>query len=194
MYNEIKQYLEKNVSEVRLEHSLATSGMCSFLCNHFGIDPLPGKLAGIAHDIARELPDEEQLALAQRDAHGTTTYERDHPVLLHGRAGAVLLSEQFGIADETILQAVRWHTTGHTAMGVIGKILFVADYIEPGRKYIDDTYRQKLFAMNLNAMVLDVLSKEISYLRNSGNTIVEESILLYDDLLLECGKNSGLKG
>ncbi len=194
MYNEIKNYLEKNVSQIRLEHSMATSGMCSYLCNLFGFDATPGKLAGIAHDIARELPDDEKIALALKDSYETTPYEIDHPVLLHGRAGAVLLHEQFGITDEAILQAVRWHTTGHTDMGDLGKILFVADYIEPGRKHIDEAYRQKLYKMNLNAMVLDVLSREISYLRNSGNTIVENSILLYDDLLPGSDRNSGFKG
>ncbi len=189
MYNRIKRYLEQNVSQSRLEHSMATSKMCVYLCNFFGIDTDSGKIAGIAHDIARELPDNEKIALAEKDIYATTSYEREHPVLLHGRAGAVLLSEKFSLSDEAILQAVRWHTTGHTGMGVIGKVLFVADYIEPGRTHIDDAYRQKIFKMNLNAMVLDILSKEFTYLRDCGNTIVEDSILLYDDLL-----DSGLKG
>ncbi len=189
MYNRIKRYLEQNVTQSRLEHSMATSRMCGYLCNLFGIDEAPGKIAGIAHDIARELHDNEKIALAEKDIYTTTPYEREHPVLLHGRAGAVLLSEQFSLSDEPVLQAVRWHTTGHTGMGVIGKILFVADYIEPGRTHIDDAYRQKILKMSLDAMVLEILSKEITHLRNSGNAIVEDSILLYDDLL-----NSGLKG
>ena len=183
MYSELEQYLEKNLSMIRFEHSIATSKMCGDFCNLFGIDAASGKLAGIAHDIARELPDDEILALAQKDVYPLTPYEIDHPVLLHGKAGAVLLSEKFTISDKAVIQAVRWHTTGHVDMGFLGKILYVADYIEPGRKHIDEAYRQKLYALNLDSMVLDVLSREIAYLRNGGYAIVEDSILLYDNLI-----------
>ncbi len=187
MYDKIKDYLEENVTYARFKHSISTARLCSNLCNMFGLDSKIGRISGLSHDIARDLSDEEKIALALKDGLGITEYEKKNPVLLHGRAGAMVLQEKFGISDKSILQAVRWHTTGHPDMNSIAKVLFVADYIEPERKFIDEAYRQKLYLLNLNAMVLNVLSKQITYLRNNGNIIVENSILLYDTLLAEGG-------
>lgn len=194
MYQQVKTFLEKNLSPHRFEHSLSTSRMCSYLANILGVDAEPAIMSGIAHDIAREITDDQKVLLASKDGYDVNTYESNHPVLVHGRAGAVMLQELFKIYDESILQAVRWHTTGHIEMGTIGKILFVSDYIEQGRKHIDEDYRHKLYDMTLDEMVLDVLSRKITYLRNTGNVIVQNSILLYDELLIIKNKNRGLKG
>ena len=69
--------------------------------------------------------------IVERDGFGISKIERDYPVLLHGRAGAVLSREELGIEDEEILDAVRWHTTGKRGMNGITSILYIADYIEP---------------------------------------------------------------
>ena len=185
MYAEIKNYIEKNLSHLRFEHLLATAKECSYLCQMFGLDSNAGRIAGISHDIARELPEKEIVALVERDGMDISDYEYKHPVLLHGRAGAVFLREEFGINEEVILEAVRWHTVGHPDMGSLGKVLFVADYIEPERDHITEDYRRKVHGLNLNGMVLAVLSRQIEYLRNRGNIIAESSILLYDKLLSE---------
>lgn len=188
MYSKLKTYIEKNLSDNRFEHLISSAKVCSYICSMFGLDAGAGKIAGISHDIARELSDSEIISLAGKDGLGISNYELEHPVLLHGRAGAVMLEEKFGITNLEILDAVRWHTTGHPGMGEIGKALFVSDYIEPGRTHVSDAYRKKIYGMNLNGMVIEVLSSQIEYLRNSGNIIVESSILLYDKLLSENGK------
>jgi len=185
MYTKLKSYIENNLSHQRFEHLLSTAKECAYICSMFGLDDNAGRVAGIAHDIARELPPEEIVRLAAEDGFGISTYEQEHPVLLHGRAGAVILESEFGLGNEAILQAVRWHTSGHPDMGEIGKALFVADYIEPGRDHVTDAYRKKIHSLGLNDMVIEVLSSQIEYLRNKGNVIVESSFLLYDKLLSE---------
>lgn len=185
MYAELKDYIEKNLSHLRFEHLLSTAKECAYLCRMFGLDSNAGRIAGISHDIARELSDKEIITLVERDGMDMSDYEYKHPVLLHGRAGAVILQEEFGINEEVILDAVRWHTVGHPDMGSIGKVLFVADYVEPGRDHITEDFRRMLYGLNLNGMVTEVLSRQIEYLRNKGNIIVESSILLYDKLLSE---------
>ncbi len=194
MYNRIKAHIEKNLSNARFEHSLSAARTCAYLCSITGLDSDTGKIAGISHDIARELSLDEISMLAEKDGSEITAYERDNPVLLHGRAGAVLLRENFGVSDESVLQAVRWHTTGHPSMDDIGKVLFIADYTEPGRDHIADSFRQRLYKMTLNEMMVEVLSMQIDFLRNSGNVIVDNTILLYDKLLSETGRKRIIAG
>jgi nicotinate-nucleotide adenylyltransferase len=104
------------------------------LCIRFGQDPDRGYLAGIAHDIAKSLSEEDMRRLAKKDGEPVSKLEQKKPSLLHSRAGAVLLREYFGITDEEILAAVRDHTVGSPYMGPLAKIIYIADKIEPTRK------------------------------------------------------------
>ena len=194
MYTELKNHIENSLSHKRFKHLLSTAKECAYICSMFGLDDNAGRIAGIAHDIARELPSVEIVKLAAEDGFGISVYEREHPLLLHGRAGAVILESEFGLKNEAILQAVRWHTSGHPGMGEIGKALFVADYIEPGREHVTEDYRKTIYTLSLNEMVLEVLSSQIEYLRNKGNIIVESSFLLYDKLLSEGDRKSVVAG
>jgi len=103
-------------------------------------------------------------------------------VLLHGRAGAVLASEKLGIVDEDILDAVRWHTTGKRDMPGLTAVLYIADYIEPGRKHIDNEFRLRIKELNLNRLVMEVVRSSIAYCRMKGYSVAEQTFMLYHDL------------
>lgn len=182
MYHKIRKYVEMNLSVPRLDHSLSTAMICVDLCSRFGLDENKGRIAGISHDIARELPVNDKKIGLLEDGYPVSTEEKLNPVLLHGRFGADILKNNFKIEDAEILQAVRWHTTGHPDMGRLGQILFIADYIEPGRAHISSSYRDKLMKLDLNEMTLKVLNEQFSYLRDKGYPLTESSMLLYDKL------------
>ena len=88
-------------------------------------------LAAQGHDLLRALPDAELLRRAE--AHGLLIepVERSEPVLLHGPLGALELEARFAITDTTVLDAVRWHTTGHPDFGPEAWAVFIADKVEP---------------------------------------------------------------
>ena len=136
MYTEIRKYVEMNLSTPRFEHSLSTTLICVELCSLFGLDENKGRIVGIAHDISRETSITNKTISLLSDGYVVTEEEKENPVLLHGRIGAELLKNKFKLADDEILQAVRWHTTGHPDRGQLGQVLFIADYIEPGRAHI----------------------------------------------------------
>ena len=182
MFHEIKEYVHNNLSKLRLEHSLSTSLICVDLCSRFGLDEQKGKLAGIAHDIFREVPLTETIIHSLNDGYPLCNEELKNPVLLHGRLGADLLKNTFGIKDEEILQAVRWHTLGHPDMGKLGQVLFIADYIEPGREHINTAFRDKISNLDLDDMTLVILNKQIAYLRSCGFHISKQTMLLHDKL------------
>jgi predicted HD superfamily hydrolase involved in NAD metabolism len=100
-----------------------------------GADVRAAEVAGLLHDNARDLSGGELLALCPRFGIAPCEAERLMPCLLHGPVGAGLAKERFGIADERVADAIRWHTTGKADMAPLAKIIFVADAIEPGRDY-----------------------------------------------------------
>lgn len=182
MFNDIRKYIELNLTRPRLEHSLSTSLICVELCSRFGVDEGKGRIAGIAHDISRETPVDEKLMNLIGDDYIISEEEKLNPVLLHGRIGASMLKDKFNLRDNEVLQAVRWHTTGHPDMGKLGQILFIADYIEPGRKHINNSVRAAIMKMNLNEMTLKILSDQNAYLRDKGYRITDSSMQLFEKL------------
>ncbi|MBI9106917.1 MAG: bis(5'-nucleosyl)-tetraphosphatase (symmetrical) YqeK [Spirochaetales bacterium] len=179
---DIQLYLRSNLSEKRCLHSRRTAETAEKLCMLYGYDTKKGRTAGLLHDIARELSNSEIFELVERDGMGISSIEKEYPVLLHGRAGAVLAVEKLGMTDEKILDAVRWHTTGKPNMEGLTAVLYVADYIEPGRKHIDNEFRLRIKEMNLNHLVMEVVRSSIAYCRMKGYSVAEQTFMLYHDL------------
>ena len=103
------------------------------LARHHGASPGPALRAAQGHDLLRALPDGELLARAEAGGLRILPVERAQPVLLHGPLGALELAERFGLRDPVVLDAVRYHTTGHPAFGPEGWAVFVADKVEPNK-------------------------------------------------------------
>ncbi len=179
---DIELYLRSNLSEKRFLHSRRTAETAEKQCMLNGFDTVKGRTAGLLHDIAREHDDSQIFKLVEKDGYGISSIEREYPVLLHGRAGGVLASEKLGINDEEILEAVRWHTTGRQGMSGLTSILYVADYIEPGRKHVDNEFRLKIREMHLDRLVMEVVKSSIAYCRMKGYSVAEQTFMLYHDL------------
>ncbi len=107
--------------------------------------------------------------------------EYQNPFLLHGKAGACLAKDKFGVDDEDILNAIRYHTTGRPKMTLIEKIVFVADYIEPNRKKADNLTELRQMAFeNLDEAVLAILEQTLDYLNESGKEIDRHTVITRD--------------
>ncbi len=113
-------------------------------------------------------------------------WELVKPAILHGKAGAVILRECFGITDREFLEAVSCHTTGMPGMSDLAKIVYIADYIEPNRKHdgktivnmndgrsleqvfnavVEEKYRSLSAAQKQPAPPTELLMEEIVYKR-----------------------------
>ncbi|MBO4759592.1 MAG: bis(5'-nucleosyl)-tetraphosphatase (symmetrical) YqeK [Spirochaetaceae bacterium] len=175
LLDEVTEYAKSHEKKERFEHSMRTAATCADLCRRFGEDEKKGWFAGISHDICKEFGDMELVSLAVKDGLPVSQIERTKVSLLHGRAAATLLQEQFGITDSEIIEAVRHHTFGKAGMGNLAKLLFVADKIEPGREHVTEKYLKKTENMSLDELVIFVLSENISYLQEHGKKIAPAS-------------------
>ena len=178
----IDEYAKQSVTQARYEHSVRVAQMCERICRLWSIDPKLGYLSGISHDICKCLDDESMLSISKKDGLGFSELELKKPGLFHGRAAAVVLIEKFGIKEENLLDAVRYHTFGKKDFCDLGKILYVADKIEPGRKHITSEYIEDKLKMDLNLMTKTVLKENIDYLLEKGKLVAPESKEFYNSL------------
>ena len=130
----VQNYIEKNLSERRYKHSISVAEEAVKLAKKFCADTKKAYFAGIAHDLAKEIPEEELRTklIGYKKQELLTKYQYS---LLHGPAAAVILKEEFSVFDDEILDAVFYHTTGKENMNLLTKIIYLADFIEPGRNF-----------------------------------------------------------
>lgn len=178
----VNRYILGTLTPPRYAHSIRVAVLARNLCTRFGFDPLTGYLAGIAHDMCKSAQDQTLLTLAGGDSLPISTIERDKPSLLHGRAAAVLLGTEYGVTDASILEAVRHHTFGKPNLDSLGKIVFVADKIEPGRTGVNSDLRKKILGSDLGEMTVLVLEKHISYLEERGKIVAESTYSMMENL------------
>jgi nicotinate-nucleotide adenylyltransferase len=168
------------VSPSRFLHSRGAALTAYDLCIRFGLDPGRGYLAGVAHDIAKSLPEEEMKRLACRDDKRFSELEQKKPALLHGRAGAVMLRQKFGIEDEDILEAVRYHTTGRPEMGPLARVVYIADKIENSREDVKGEFRDFSRFADLDGLFTAVLEETVAFLRSKRMDLSAGTLRLLD--------------
>ncbi len=138
-------------------------------------------LAGLLHDCAKCLSTEKKIGLCVKKNIDITEVEISNPGLLHAKAGMVLAEEEYGIKDAQILHAIRVHTTGEADMGLLDKILFVADYIEPNRCEAPRLEEiRKLAFCDLNRTVAEILYDTINFLNTKSGAIDPTTQITYN--------------
>ena len=155
----------------RFRHVIGVETTAVQLAENLGADGQKARLAALLHDCAKSLSLEEQTAWAQRD--GSALDPDTASMILHAPAGAALAREKYGVTDEAILQAIRYHTTGEANMTLLDEIIWAADIIEPGRDH-PAVGRQRALLLSArdqrsfeSALVL-VFTDNICYIQNSG--------------------------
>ena len=114
-----------------IDHIDRVVDLAGVLARRHGADPDRAMLAAQGHDLVRHWGDERWLADAERRGLDILPAERGEPVLLHGPLGALLLEERGWLDDPELLDAVRFHSTGHPDYAAEAWAMFVADKIEP---------------------------------------------------------------
>ena len=169
--DEIQADLKQTLSAKRYCHTMSVMYTAASLAMRYNENVESAMLAALLHDCARQLSFKEMLDLCkQHDLH-ISVHEQKTPALLHAKAGATLATVKYGVEDERILDAIRYHTTGKPAMNALEKIVFLADYIEPERQRVGLDEIRTLVFTNLNMGLLSVLKNSLSYLEQTQTDI-----------------------
>lgn len=174
----VERAVRLSLTTSRYLHARAVALFAADLCGRFGLEPEAGYLAGIAHDICKELPPARMRELALADGSGQSELETAKPSLLHARAAAVLLRERYGVGDEAVLEAVRLHIAGDVGMGPLAKVVYIADKLEPSRMEVEGDRRVLARTDDLQTLFDRTLRDTIEYLRSRGRIVADGSLRL----------------
>lgn len=134
---DLREKIRGYMGEKRLSHTLAVERETEKLAQLFAPDlEYELRAAALLHDVTKELPHEKQLELCRENGIKYGFDEMFMPKIFHARTAPIIIKRDFPeFATDTVLDAVRWHTTGHVAMTVTEQILFLADFIEDTRTF-----------------------------------------------------------
>lgn len=181
----LRKEMEKTQDKKRYEHTLGVTYTAASLamCQQGATleDVKRAEIAGILHDCAKGMSNEKKIKLCKKRGLEISLAEERNPFLLHAKTGAYLAREKYDISDEDILNAIRFHTTGRPGMSLLEKIIFVSDYIEPGRTHsVRLPELRRLAFLDLDKAFLEILKDTLQYLQTTENEIDPMTQKTYD--------------
>jgi len=201
----VEEAARESLNLERFLHSRNTALMAWDMCRRFSVSresasresarrpayklyPELGYLAGIAHDLGKQLSEKELIKLAKSDGRKISRLEKEKPSLLHGRASAVLLRERFNVHNEDVLEAAALHTLGGKDMGPLAKVVYIADKMEVSREKADPAVRKLAYTEDdLDRIFVTVLEQTVSWLRAKKLKLSQESLALLEKMRRSSG-------
>ena len=178
----LRKQMEKELEPKRYEHTLGVAYTAANLAAVHGNNVENALVAGMLHECAKCLSHKKQISLCTKNHMQLSELEKaeDSP-LLHAKAGRILAEEEYDITDEDILNAICYHTTGRPQMSPLEKIVYIADYMEPGRKHIKRTASEpsadrltqirRMAYRDLDEALFNILGDTLTYLQEKGGKV-----------------------
>lgn len=168
----IRKKMEKSLDNGRFEHTLGVTYTAACLAMRYDVDITKAQIAGLLHDCAKCLTNEKKLAICKKHNIQMNEAELANPQLLHAKVGSFLAMEDFDIHDQDIINAILNHTTGRPGMSMLEKIIYIADYIEPGRKQAPNLFEIRKAAFeDPDRALLMILNDTLQYLKSTGSQV-----------------------
>lgn len=182
--DEILKWLKNNLSEERYIHTLGTAQKAAQLAKKYALDEEKAYIAGLLHDCAKCFDNEKLLSIIKEHLQ-VEECEMLNYKTLHAPVSAYIAQTEFGVEDDEILSAIRWHTLGKLEMSDFEKIIFLADKIEPNTR--DKDYREKIETFlleenGLNKAILKCYKETIKSLVKRDLKICLLTIEIYNKL------------
>jgi nicotinate-nucleotide adenylyltransferase len=166
--------LSQELKESRLLHTLGVIDVATELAKIYNVDSKQASRSALLHDCAKYMPLEDMIAICKRNFIELNDIEKSSTALLHSKAGSCLAYEKYGITDEAILNAIKYHTTGRPNMTMLEKIIFVADFIEPNRTHSDKLPMYRMIAKaDIDLVCMNILKDTLDYLETKKADGVE---------------------
>lgn len=178
---DIYEKLQKKLKNKRFIHTIGVAYTAANLAYRYNEDSKLAFRAGLLHDCAKYMNDEEMLKFCKKNNIEISDVEKVNPGLLHAKAGEYIARNDYGESDEGVLSAIRWHTTGRVGMSLLEKIVFVADYIEPNRN-MDvelELIRQTAYS-DLDKCITIIYENTLKYIKGSNKHLDPTTTSAYE--------------
>ena len=160
---QIKERLKKLVSKKRFKHTLGVFETAEMLAMAYEVDVQKARMAALLHDCAKGIKGDSVRKYVFEHTVFLDEIEKKETALSHGAIGAHMARSEFGINDDEIISAIRYHTTGKPDMTKLEKIVYIADFIEPNRSYPGVDELRKLAFEDLDLALLMAFDNTIRY-------------------------------
>ncbi len=182
----LSELMKKELKPGRYIHTLGVATTAYTLAIKWNYPAYTAMVAGILHDCAKCISDEKRLSICKKNNIPITEIEYKFPHLLHGKVGAFFCKSKYEVNDKQVQHAIAVHTTGCPGMNLLDKIIFVADYIEPGRDKQPrlDILRSVAYS-DLDRCVFMILEDTVEYLNKNPEMVDPTTIDTYNYYLSE---------
>lgn len=141
---QLRDILKEEIPGKRYRHTLGVEKEAVRYAKKLGGDTYKAAVAGLLHDVTKCVPNDQQLAYLDAHHVPVTPLERANPKLYHAMSGAAVAKYEYGVEDQEILDAIRYHTTLREEMTLLDQIIYMADFTEETRDYDDVDRLRKL--------------------------------------------------
>lgn len=183
-FDEYKNIIKVKMGKKRYTHSINVAKAAQQLAIRYGGDIEKAMIAGILHDITKEMPFDQQLQIIESNGIILNNVQSFSPKTWHAISGSVVIEKEIGIADEDILNAVKYHTSGRANMSLLEKIIFVADFIGEERDYKGVDVMRSKAKKSLEEAMLYGVTFTIRDLAERQCAIDMNTLALYNELII----------
>tara|TARA_Y100001970_G_C13937672_1_gene701516 strand:- start:191 stop:733 length:543 start_codon:yes stop_codon:yes gene_type:complete len=169
---------------------MAVANMAGRLAIRYGVSEESAVKAGILHDVLKQMKMDDLLGQGIEIGSELREVWRQFPAVFHAFAAPLYLGQVLGVDDESVLDAVKWHTTGTANMGPVAKVLYVADFVGPDRDISGLDVIRELADRDLDEACLGISILVIKQLMLAQKEVHEETINCYHFYLGQMGPDS----
>jgi len=172
--------LQSSLSIERYIHTMGVVKAADKLAERYGYDRPKARMAALMHDCAKDYPADMKRRFCREFHVDVDEIMLETIDLTHAFLGAEVARREFGVEDEEILGAIKYHTTGRADMTLLEKIVFIADYIEENRKKFDSLDEARKIAFeDIDKAMAYILKHTIEYVNVRGRSLHPLSVEAY---------------
>lgn len=180
---EMLAIVKEKITERRYIHTLGVVETAIELAKNCEADPYKAEVAAIFHDYAKFRDTREMEEIIHQVEEISKDLLQYHTELWHAPVGAYLVKKEVGITDAEILDAIRYHTTGRVGMSSLEKVVYLADYIEPGRQFVGVDEVRRLAKEDIDRALKKAMENTIYFLQAKKQVVYPLTIAAYQDLI-----------
>ena len=177
---ELASQIASSMSAKRFKHVLGVEETAIQLADKYKVSTEAASIAALCHDYAKERSNQEMKELIIADEHLEENLLDYGSNIWHGPCAAEIVKKEFQLMDEDILNAIRYHTIGRSEMSLLEQVIYVADFIEPGRVFPGVEEARILASDNLQEAVTYETQHTLMHLIQTKKKIYPKAVATFN--------------
>jgi predicted HD superfamily hydrolase involved in NAD metabolism len=189
LLKEIYDYLAETFknNDERLKHIYMVRDKAIHLGKIYDVDLYDIELAAILHDATKN-DDLSQIKKEVHEMDQSIDFNHIPKGCLHAYSAAYLAKNHFHIDNQDIINAIIYHCSGRAGMSPLEQIIYVSDFIEDSRIFVDDELR-KTAEQNIDLATCQIIQRTIEYLEKKQQNVSHMTYEALSYYLKKCGGN-----